>query len=145
MVARASSGKGGKSVAGRPPSQRQLRIGETIRHSLAARLSRGGFDEKILNKSIISVTEVRIGPDLKNATAYVMPLGGKDLEKIVTLLNTHSAVFRREIGRDLSLKYTPAITFKADNSFDAAAAIDKILMSDAVQRDVKKDRSDFED
>lgn len=130
------SGKSRAAIAGRPPSQRQLRVGETIRHRLSEFISRGEFDEPALNRARLTVTEVRISPDLKQATAFVMPLGGGKLDQIVKLLNEASPSVRKYLGRDLHLRHVPMIIFKADESFDEAAAIDKLLNSKAVRRDL---------
>lgn len=133
---RRSGSSSRKSAAGRPPSQRQLRVAELLRHRLSAIVARGEFDEKILNKAGITVTEVRIGPDLRHATAYVMPLGGLHIEKIIDLLNGYAPQLRKDVAKGLHLRYTPELSFKADLSFDEAASIERILNSDVVRRDV---------
>jgi ribosome-binding factor A len=132
------SGKGRAAMAGRPPSQRQLRVAETIRHRLSEFISRGEFDEPALNRARLTVTEVRISPDLKQATAFVMPLGGAQLDQIVRLLNEAAPSVRKYLGRDLHLRHVPVVVFKADDSFDEAAAMDKLLNSEAVRRDLDK-------
>ncbi len=121
-------------------SQRQLRVGEEIRHVLASILMRGdgvwpsGFDT-----AVITVTEVRVSPDLHNATAFVMPLGGRQVEAVVRVLNQGSGFFRRELGKVLSLRQVPAIRFLADESFAEASKIEGILHDPAVARDLKAD------
>ena len=120
-----------------PPGQRQLRVGERIRHILADVLSRGHLTDPVLvHANMITVTAVEIGPDLKHATAYVMPLGGKNKEAVVHALNRASGFFRTEIGHDLDLHYTPKISFRVDNSFENAAHIENLLRQDRVRKDV---------
>ena len=128
-----------------PPGQRQLRVGERIRHILADVLRRGDLHDPMLAQaSLITVTAVEIGPDLKHATAYVMPLGGKNAEPIVHALNRASGYFRTEIGHDLDLHYTPKISFKIDQSFENAAHIENLLRQDRVRKDVTADDDDEE-
>ena len=128
-----------KNIAGKPPSQRQLRVGEMLRERLSEVLRLADFEPKVLKKANITVTEVRISPDLKHATAYIMPLGGQHLAKIVHLLNEDVARLKKLALSDLHLKYTPDIRFAADDSFDEAAAMDKLLASDEVMADVVAD------
>lgn len=129
-----------------PPGQRQLRVGERIRHILADVLRRGDLNDPVLTKAaMITVTAVEIGPDLKHATAYVMPLGGKNADKVVEALNRASGYFRTEIGHDLDLHYTPKISFRIDHSFENAAHIESLLRQDRVQKDVQADEADDDD
>jgi ribosome-binding factor A len=111
------------------PSQRQLRVGEQLKHAIVETLQRGKFhDEILLDASYnVTVTEVRPSPDLKNATAYIMTLGGVDIERILPALNEAAPYFQKEINKKLSLKFTPRITFMTDNSFDEAQKIENIL------------------
>lgn len=112
------------------PSQRQLRVGEQLRHIISETMLRGHFrDEKLLDAGKITVTEVRISPDLKNAKVYVMTLGGEDLEEVLPALNEAAPVFQKEINRHSNLKFTPRVQFKIDNSFDEARKIDDLLRS----------------
>jgi ribosome-binding factor A len=128
-----------------PPGQRQLRVGERIRHILADVLRRGDLHDPVLAQaSLITVTAVEIGPDLKHATAYVMPLGGKNAGPVVHALNRASGYFRTEIGHDLDLHYTPKISFKLDESFENAAHIENLLRQDRVRKDVTADDDDEE-
>jgi ribosome-binding factor A len=129
------------------PGQRQLRVGERIRHILADVFRRGDLNDPILaNASLISITAVEIGPDLKHATAYVMPLGGKDKDVIVHALNRASGYFRAMVGPELDLHYAPKISFRVDNSFENAAHIENILRQERVQKDVlAADDEDDED
>lgn len=110
------------------PSQRQLRVGEQIRHILAETMQRGHFNESVLiDMNLVSISEVRISPDLKHATAYVMSLGGQDMDKILPALNRDKNVFKKEVARSARLRFTPTIRFIADNSFDEAEKIENIL------------------
>ncbi len=110
------------------PSQRQLRVGEQIRHILAETMQRGHFNQPVLiDLNLVSISEVKISPDLKHATAYVMSLGGANMEEILPALNKDKNVFRKEIARSARLRFTPTIRFVADNSFDEAQKIENIL------------------
>ena len=120
------------------PSQRQLRVGEQIRHILGEYLQRGHFHapgEMEVNPAEISITEVRISPDLKNATAYVSSLGGKDIEGVLEALNDQTREFQKEINRQTSLKFTPRISFISDKSFDEAGRIEELLSEINTPRD----------
>ena len=120
----------------RGPSQRQLRVGEVIRQRLAEVLARDGLGAKILNKTSITVTEVRITPDLRRASVYVMPLGGVHLAEIVAKLNEEAPRLKKAALGGLHLKYVPNIKFIADESFDRAASMDQLLDSHVVARDL---------
>lgn len=111
------------------PSQRQLRVGEQIRHIMAETLARGHFhDEQLIEKaSIVTVTEVRPTPDLKQATAYVIALGGGAMEDILPALNNDAAIFQKDINTKSNLKFTPRVRFKHDVSFDKAQKLENIL------------------
>ncbi len=124
------------SRAPRGPSQRQLRVGELIRHELAAMLSRGEIHDDVLTAHVVSVTEVKLTPDLKLATAYVMPLGGKDEEMVLEALTRHRRYIRGELGRRLDLRFAPDIRFRGDDTFDEALRIDRLLNSEKVRRDL---------
>jgi ribosome-binding factor A len=129
-----------KSGRSAPPGQRQLRVGERIRHILADILQRGSFhDPDLLKASRITVTSVHIGPDLQHATAYIMPLGGEEVEKTLAALNRAAGFFRAELGRELDLRYTPKIFFRADDTFDKADEIERLLRQEKVRRDVEKE------
>lgn len=111
-----------------PEGQRQLRVGEEIRHVLSGALQRGGFDDPALeNPSLITVTQVQIAPDLKNATVFVMPLGGRNLPETLEALNAQAYYFQREIAHQMKIKFTPKLRFKADDTFGEAAKIERIL------------------
>lgn len=121
------------------PSQRQLRVGEELRHAIAWILERGELRDPGLGVQPVTVTEVRVSPDLRYATAYVMPLGGGDTEQVVAALNRAASFVRRRIGRAVKLRYLPSITFVADATFDQAQHIDELLRDPAVARDLDAD------
>lgn len=111
------------------PSQRQLRVGEQIRHIIAETLLRGHFHDALLIDQApnVTVTEVRPTPDLKQATAYVISLGGLDMDKILPALNNNAAVFQKDINAKANLKFTPKIRFKFDSSYDNVQKLDALL------------------
>lgn len=112
----------------REPSQRQLRVGEQLKHIIAETLQRGHFHhEELLNTSHITVTEVRASPDLKNATAYIVSLGGQSMERIIPALNDEARVFQKDIGRQSSMKFTPRVKFKEDYAFEEGQKIENLL------------------
>ncbi|MDB2682625.1 30S ribosome-binding factor RbfA [Alphaproteobacteria bacterium] len=118
------------------PSQRQLRAGELIRHIVAQTMQRGHFgDEVLLDAGQITVSEVRCSPDLKNATAYVMSLGGQNMDAIIPALNNNSQVFQKDINRESNLKFTPKIRFKVDDSFTNAQNIEDLLRGLNIPKD----------
>ena len=125
-----------RSREGRAPSQRQLRVGEALRHALAEILMRGDLHDPALQGASITVSEVRISPDLRNATAYVVPLGGAHTEEILAGLRRAGPRLRGQLARAVRLKFAPSLTFKTDTSFDYADRIDQILHSDGVARDL---------
>jgi len=116
---------------GKPQSKRQLRVGEELRHALAAVLARGDLRDPELRDLSITVTEVRASPDLRNATVYVLPLGGAktpaDTEAMVGALRRAGPYLRGQIAREVVLRFTPALSFEADTSFDRADRIDSLL------------------
>ncbi len=126
-----------KSPPHKPPGQRQLRVGEQLRHVIVEILREGKLRDPILAQSnMITVTAVDIGPDLKHANAYVMPLGGKNVKEIIEALNHASGYFRTEISHRIDLRHVPKVSFREDKSFDEAEHIEKILRQERVQRDV---------
>ena len=138
-----SRSKSGKNAGVQPPGQRQLRVGERIRHILSDIMREGGMrDPDLQNTGVITVTAVDIGPDLQHAAVYVMPLGGDNSDKIVEALNRASGFFRSRLASELDLRYTPKVTFKIDRSFDEAAHIDKLLGRYEVRKDVDKKDDD---
>lgn len=122
----------------RAPSQRQLRIGEQIRHALSRVLMRGDLRDPILNSVPITVSEVRCGADLKLATVYVLPLGGQNTEEVIAALSRAGAYLRSQVAKELTLKYTPGLRFVADHTFDEATRIDSVLRRPEVQRDLAR-------
>ncbi len=123
----------------RGPSQRQLRVGELIRRSLSEILTRGDIHDPDLNRMSITVGEVRTSPDLKVATAFVLPLGGKDKEQALLLLRQNRYEIRRAVAKTLALKYAPEIRFLIDETFDQMDETRRILEQDAVRRDIEND------
>ena len=115
---------------------RQNRVGEAIRHALAELLSRGAARDPLLRENSITVTEVRISPDLKNATAFIMPLGGKDLGTVVEALNHAAPFFRGQVAQRVQLRHAPRLSFVADESFSYADKIDRILHAPEVAKDL---------
>jgi ribosome-binding factor A len=120
-------------------SQRQLRVGETVRHAVAGILVDGSVHDPDLEGHIITVPEVRMSPDLKLATVYVMPLGGKDTEKVIAALARNKKFLRGEVARRVNLKFAPDVRFRVDERFDEAERIEKLLRTPAVQRDLAPD------
>lgn len=123
----------------RPRSQRQLRIGELIRHALAQLLERGEAHDPGLAGISITVTEVRVSPDLRNATAFVMPLGGAGREGVLESLNRAAPFFRHRIGKEVDLRRLPNLSFQIDSSFDTADRIDALLRTPDVSADLEED------
>lgn len=124
------------------PSQRMLRVGELVRHALADVLSRGDHLDPVLSAHIVTVPEVRMSPDLKIATCYVMPLGGRDITPVIKALAANARHLRGEIARRVELKSVPELRFREDTSFDEGARMDALLRSPAVQRDLDETSSD---
>jgi ribosome-binding factor A len=120
------------------PSQRMLRVGELIRHRIAELLSRGEIHDNVLASHVITIPEVRLSPDLKLATVYVMPLGGKDVKPVVEALTRNKKVLRAAVAQALNLRYAPDLRFKEDETFEEATRIDRLLDSPKVRQDVEK-------
>ena len=118
------------------PSQRQQRVAELVRHAIAEVLQRGDIQDPVLGSHVVTVPEVRMSPDLKLATAYVMPLGGQDEAPVIAALERNRKILRQEVARRVNLKYAPELRFRRDETFDEAARIDQLLRSDKVQRDL---------
>jgi ribosome-binding factor A len=121
---------------GKAPSHRQLRVGEELRHALSHILARGELRDPALADLNLTVTEVRVSPDLKGATAFVVPLGGGGLEAAVAALNRASGFFRSRLAQEVALRHAPRIAFAPDRSFDEARRIDEILERPRVRRDL---------
>jgi ribosome-binding factor A len=124
-------------AAGAGPSQRQLRVGELVRHALADILQRGDVPDPALGKTVITVPEVRMSPDLKLATAYVMPLGGKNAAAVVAALEKNKKPLRGALGRRVELRAVPELRFRVDTSFDIGQKMDALLDLPEVRRDVE--------
>ncbi len=116
------------------PSQRQLRVGELIRHALAEILARGEVNDPDLDGVVVSIPEVRMSPDLKHATCYVMPLGGRDVARTVEALGRNRRFLRGVVARRVNLKFAADLHFRVDESFDRGSRIDAILRNDPVIR-----------
>ena len=118
------------------PSQRQLRVGELVRHALSEILVRAEIQDDDLSGAVITVSEVRVSPDVRNATAFVIPLGGERQEAIVNALNRNNRYLRGELARAVQLKFVPSLSFKLDKTFDESDRIAKVLRSPEVARDL---------
>lgn len=127
-----------KSQDGPGPSQRQLRVGETIRRALSDVLARGEVHDPDLNRMSITVGEVRVSPDLRVATAYVLPLGGKGRDQVLKSLAQNKGELRHIIARKLALKYAPDLRFRLDETFDQMDATRKMLAQANVRRDLEE-------
>jgi ribosome-binding factor A len=135
------AGKGGPSRPGGRaapgPSQRQLRAGELVRHALAEILREADLQDPALAGVSVTVTEVRMSPDLRHATGFVRPLGGERSDEVVAGLNRVSRFLRGRLGHQIALKFTPDLHFRHDDSFDAAAHMDALFDSPQVKRDLR--------
>ncbi|MDY0028622.1 MAG: 30S ribosome-binding factor RbfA [Pseudobdellovibrionaceae bacterium] len=111
------------------PTQRQLRVGEQLRHVITDTLARGHFHDGFLlsHAGMVSISEVRVSPDMKHATAYATMIGGQDIETALASLNTNADIFQKEIGRQVRMKFTPRLKFVEDTLYDSAAKIDALL------------------
>ncbi len=119
-------------------SQRQLRVGELVRHILAEMLTRGDIHDPVLEEHVVTIPEVRMTADLRLATIYAMPLGGRDADAVLDALNRHRRFLRGEIARRVNLKFAPDIRFAVDERFEEAERIERLLRTPAVQRDLPK-------
>ena len=130
---------------GSGPSQRQQRVAELVRHALAEVLQRGDIQDEVLTSHVVTIPEVRMSPDLRLATAYVMPLGGRDERPVLEALNRNRKALRAEVAHRVNLKFAPDLRFLRDETFDEAARIDALLRSEKVQRDVSTPGDDEPD
>lgn len=129
-----------KAVSKGGVSQRQLRVGEQVRHALSDVLQRGEIRDDLIETTVISVSEVRMSPDLKIATAFVSPLGAKDVAAVVAALNRNARFIRGRMSPALrQMKYMPEFRFRLDTSYDNFARIDELLRSPEVARDLDGD------
>lgn len=117
-------------------SQRQLRVGELVRHALSDMLARGDVHDPVLESHMITVPEVRMSPDLRLATIYVMPLGGRDADAVVAAFDRNKKFLRAEIAHRVNLKFAPDVRFRIDERFEEAERIDRLLQSPRVRRDL---------
>ena len=124
------------------PTQRMLRVGELVRHALAQLFTRGEIEDDALAGAVITVPEVRMSPDLRHASAYIMPLGGERAPEIVDALNRHQRFIRGRIAPEINLKFAPELRFLVDETFDEFGRIDALLKSERVQRDLQDDDDD---
>lgn len=130
-----------RNSPGKPPSQRQLRAGELIRHAVVEILQRENLREPGLSGVSITVSEVRASPDLRHASVFCTPLGGGDAAAVIAALNRAAPHIRHLLGGKIDLRYTPDLKFLADESFAEARRIDELLASPAVARDLRDDEA----
>src|SRR5262245_21305523 len=129
-----------KSERGSGPTQRQLRVGEQVRHALSDMLQRGEVRDNLIESAVISVSEVRMSPDLKIATAFISPLGDSDDDAVIDALNRNARFIRGRMSSALGqMKYMPEFRFRLDTSYDNMARIDELLRSPQVARDLDKE------
>ena len=131
-----------QSKSSRGPSQRQLRVGELVRHTLADLLARGEVHDPVIEGHVITIPEVRMTADLRLATIYVMPLGGRDMDSVLAAFKRNRRFLRGEIARRINLKFAPDIRFAIDERFDEAERIEKLLRTPAVRRDLQSRTDD---
>ena len=125
-------------MAVKEPSQRQLRVGQEIKKVITSVIERGDIRSKEVRDALITVTEVRVSPDLKYATAYIMTLNGKNLGLVLEMLNAEAWIFKKQIGSKLQLRYTPDINFRVDDTFNEVDRIEKLLRNPKVAQDLAK-------
>lgn len=113
-----------------------LRVAELVRHGAAQLLARGEINDPVLEKHVVTVSRVKMSPDLKLATVYVMPLGGADEPEVLAALDRHRKFLRGELAHKVNLKFAPEVRFRIDDTFDNASRIDALLNSERVQRDL---------
>lgn len=131
-----------RSATPEQQSVRVLKVGERVRHILSELLARGEAHDEVLTAHSVSVTEVRMTPDLRNAKAYVKPLLGKDEAAVLKALRTNTAFFQKEVAQRLGLKFAPRLTFQPDESFDEAERIERLLGDPKVARDLDQHNPD---
>ena len=129
----------------RAPSQRQLRVGEELRHLIANIIERGDIRDPEVAGKLVTVTEVSVSPDLRNATVFVVQMGGGDMAPLLAGLKRTASFFRHELARQLTLRSVPSLHFVPDTSFDRADRIEKLLSLPDVQRDLRPHDSEEED
>jgi ribosome-binding factor A len=121
------------------PTQRALRAGELVRHALAEILARGEVHDSVIETHLITVPEVRMSPDLRVATVYILPLGGQDAAVVLAALDRNKRYLRGEVAHRINLKFAPDIRFRIDDRFDEAERIERLLRSPQVKRDLESD------
>ncbi len=126
------------------PSQRQLRVGEMLRHALADVLRRGDIRDPDLNGVSVTITQIKPSPDMRHATVFCEPLGGQNAKQVIAALNKHKGYLRGEMGREIAMKFTPELRFVEDESFAEAQKIDDLLRSSRVARDLTSDDDESE-
>lgn len=126
----------------RAPSQRQLRVGELVRHAIAEILQRGEVSDPALADAVVTVSEVRMTPDLQLATVFLMPLGGRNVDGVLAALERGKKHIRHEVARRVDLRHAPELKFRLDASFDEGDRIDALLRSPEVSRDLGPRSSD---
>jgi ribosome-binding factor A len=126
----------------RGPSQRQLRVGEVLRHSLSEIVQRGEIRDPVLESVSVTVTQVKPSPDMRHATVFVEPLGGKHAKEVVEALNRHKGFIRGLMGKTIALRFTPELRFVEDTSFEEAEKIETLLRSSRVRQDLLKSDGD---
>jgi ribosome-binding factor A len=124
---------------GAEKSVRTLRVGEQVRHILSEILQRGDVHDDVLSSHMVSITEVRMSPDLRHATVFVKPLLGAHEEEVLKALRTHTAYFQKEVAQKLKMRFAAKIRFQSDESFDEAMRIDALLADPRVKRDLDQD------
>ena len=127
---------------GKGNSQRQLRVGELVRHAVAEILARGEVHDPVIETHLITVPEVRMSPDLRVATVYIMPLGGQDAAAVLVALDRNKRYLRGEVAHRVNLKFAPDIRFRIDERFEEAERIERLLRSPEVKRDLDKSPAD---
>jgi ribosome-binding factor A len=124
------------SKSGRPPSQRQLRVGELLRHALSEIIGRGDIRDPALEGTAVTVLEVSVSPDLRHAVAYVMPLGGIRKDEILQALKRSRRFVRGQLAREIKLKFMPDVDFRLDTTFDYSDSVQRLLHDPRVARDL---------
>ena len=142
--ARESAKGPARGAAQRGPTQRSLRAGELVRHAMAEILTRGEVHDPVIEAHLITVPEVRMSPDLRVATVYILPLRGEDNAAVLSALDRNKRYLRAEIARRVNLKFAPDIRFRIDERFDEAERIDRLLRTPQVRRDLDNDSGEHE-
>ncbi len=131
--------KSASNTTSSEPTQRQLRVGEMVRHAIANLLVRGAIHDDALSGYVVSVPEVRMSPDLRLATVFVMPLGGDGGDVVVEALTRHKKFIRGAVAKEVKMKFVPDLRFHYDDTFDEVSRIDAIMRSEKVQQDLENE------